>query len=520
MHLKILLPACFCLFGLAKSFAQLPPPCPSNAFPPAERCEDACIYCNFNGISSHTNGYSANPPAGGFCSTVENEQWLGFIASAGNHTYVITPTSCVNGDGLQAALYKSCAEAPLVCNSGNAGGASIPVELPTSNLVVGQNYFLMVDGFAGDQCSFNISVGPPTVGPFPNPPGPVVGPGEICPGAENIVYAISPVNGAARYVWNAPAGATINGKAPPIELDATLGGHQVTVTFGSAGGQICTRAINSCYTGGQICKTIIVKAIPPTTLPPVQICFEDIPYTTPWGEDVTSSGLYTVKLNSWLGCDSIVRQQVTVKPPIIKQNPPQTVCIGQSITVCGQTITQQGPYSILCQSYQGCDSLVTGLLQVFNPVAAILNNGVLNCTKPTLTLVSGPSQGIKTWYDGRGTLVGTGNTLTVSKPGEYSLKVTAQSGTVTCTDRTQVLVKQDMMTPNLTASGGTLDAQHPTVQLKANSFNNPVKFSWVGPNGFVSTLKNPTVDQPGFYTVTVTNTQTGCTNSKTVEVSQ
>ncbi|MFN4254690.1 MAG: hypothetical protein ACK4Q5_06770, partial [Saprospiraceae bacterium] len=498
--------------------AQLPPPCPSNAFPPADLCSDACIYCNFNGISSTTAGYTSQTPPG-FCGTIENEQWLGFIAGASSATFTATATNCTNGDGIQVALYEACGSTPLACYGGCGNCQGTPASI-TSGLVIGQNYFFMIDGFAGDQCSFNISVNPPQA--VAAPPigggGAIQGPTEICPGAENVVYTIPPINGAAVYTWNAPAGSTINGQSPPVEINATDGGNQVTVTFGSAGGQICVRAANSCYTGGQICKNIIVKPIPPTTLPPATICFEDIPFTTAWGQDVSASGLYTVTLDSWLGCDSVVRQQVTVKPPIIKQNPPQTICIGEMITVCGQEITEQGPYSVTCQSYQGCDSLVTGLLQVFNPLADILNTGTITCNTPSVTLVSGPTQGIKIWKNAAGQTIGSGNTLTVNAGGMYILQVTAMSGTVSCTTTDTVVVTANNALPNSTAVGGTIGCGNNNLTLNGGSTTSGVTFSWSGPNGFTSGAEDPVVNAPGSYVLTVTNPANGCTSSATAVV--
>src|SRR5207244_3150514 len=44
--------------------------------------------------------------------------------------------------------------------------------------------------------------------------------------------------------------------------------------------------------------------------------------------------------------------------------------------------------------------------------------------------------------------------------------------------------------------------------------------SWTGPNGFTSNSQNPTVSNPGTYTVVVTNPVNGCTSSAQAIVTQ
>ena len=60
------------------------------------------------------------------------------------------------------------------------GGANNPVSV-TVALTPGANYFLMVDGFGGDECDFTITVNPPSAVQAP-PIGNVIGliPASIC----------------------------------------------------------------------------------------------------------------------------------------------------------------------------------------------------------------------------------------------------------------------------------------------------------------------------------------------------
>jgi hypothetical protein len=240
MRLTIFLP--FCLLVSLPATAQLVPACAGGSS--ATTCATACINCNFNGFVGSTAGF----PSGivpNFCGTVENAQWLGFIAGAGEATFTVTPSDCANGDGLQVALYKDCMGAPLACEKGQFDGGNMPVSI-TVPLAPGQNYFLLIDGFAGDQCDFTVYVSPASA--VYEPPlgqvGQMSGPAKVCPGAT-MTYSVPPVYGAGAYIWSGPPGAMID-TLPLPQTVVGAGGNQVNITFGSVGGQICVRAANSC----------------------------------------------------------------------------------------------------------------------------------------------------------------------------------------------------------------------------------------------------------------------------------
>lgn len=227
---------------LYNAAAQLPPTCAGGS--PATACASACINCNFNGYLGSTAGF----PSGivpDFCGTVENAQWMGFIAGASNATFTVTPSDCAYGDGVQIALYEDCMGAPLACSKGEMGGGNLPVSLDVQ-VSPGHNYFLMIDGFAGDQCDFSVTVSPdnavfePPLGTV----GSITGPDKVCPGAT-MPYTISAVFGAGAYIWSGPPGAMIDTFLLPVTLVGT-GANQALITFGDVGGQICVQAANSC----------------------------------------------------------------------------------------------------------------------------------------------------------------------------------------------------------------------------------------------------------------------------------
>ncbi|MEQ1746723.1 MAG: hypothetical protein ABMA02_14925 [Saprospiraceae bacterium] len=247
------------------AFAQLPPAC--NGTSSAIICEQACISCNFDGYTGSSQGYPSGP-ATDFCGTVENAQWIGFIAGAIQATFTVYPADCTDGNGVQIALYDDCTQPPLACNKGQDGGGNLPVSI-TTPLTPGRNYFLLIDGYAGDQCDFSVDVSPkeavyePPLGTVQQD---IQGKIEGCPGAV-FSYAVAPVFGAGAYVWDGPPGTLVNGDSVPVAVPAAAGGNVVQVTLGSQSGSLCVQAANSCSINPPCSGSIFINILDDTHRP-------------------------------------------------------------------------------------------------------------------------------------------------------------------------------------------------------------------------------------------------------------
>ncbi|MEI6409674.1 MAG: T9SS type A sorting domain-containing protein [Bacteroidota bacterium] len=494
-------------------------PCATPPPPPgANNCSNACVLCsNLNGFTG-TN-YGTADSSYYICGqiAVQNNQWFGFIPGTDCMTINVKTTNCQQGEGLQVAFFENCTDDALVCNPGGLGGAGQPLVLSYCDFVPGRSYFLMIDGFIADVCDYQIEVlegsaiAPP-IGPLSLE---IAGPATICPGGT-ATYRINRVYGASAYAWSAPPGCSINGQSNHlVTTDSTI-----TVQFGNLGGTICVSASNACSVGNSaVCKTITIEPLLPTVLPSITICNNELPYSLPWGQKITSSGTYQASIPGYLGCDSIVRQQVTVLPPINTNLPTMAVCAGETIEMCGNTYGASGTYAAVCQAANGCDSTINFELKVLNPVADIQGGGNLNCTGNQVSLTSGPSNGIKTWYNESGQIIGTGNALSVSQTGVYTLRVTETLGAVTCSASDTISITNNGTNINVTAAGATLTCSTPSISITCTAdAPNPI-FAWIGPNGFISNQQNPIVTEPGDYQVTVTN-PAGCSGTATVTVLQ
>ena len=429
---------------------------------------------------------------------------------------------CLNGNGVQVAVYGGCGENFLACNGGNTGNGNLPTSLPV-NLIPGTNYYLLIDGYGGDQCAISIDVSPanavsaPQVGAV----GPISGPTQICPGATG-TYSVAAVTGAGTYTWTAPPGSLINGQPSPLVFDAP-NGRTVNVKFGTQDGQVCVQADNTCFDGGARCINVNVEPIPTTILPSEIICFEEVPYQLPWGENVSASGTYPHTYMSYQGCDSMVQKTITVKTRIIDNQPPQTVCIGSFVTVCGIDYYQTEAIDQICPSYQGCDSTIRFQLTVLNPVANILGSGNISCTNASVALTSSasPAGTIKMWKTSTGTVLATNaNGISVTQPATIYLIVTQQQNGVTCTKSDTIVIGGSMTPPSATASAtgilGCAGGGSATLSVLTNAAS--PTFAWTGPGGFTSAAASPTVTVAGAYTVVVRSGDNGCTASSTVNV--
>lgn len=491
--------------------------CPPGE-PLSDYCASACAPCDWSaGIIGNNAGGGLDWPQG-FCGTVQTNKWIRFTAARDKATFTLTPLACQWGDGLQLALYDDCKGQPLFCNGGN--GTLSPVTLSNVPLVPGRTYFLTINGNNGDICEFLLEANP-LAAVQPAPLGnlsAIQGPSSICPSGV-AAYSVAPVSGATAYTWNAPSGAKINGMTPPVTLSASTG-QKVNIQFSNGSGNITVRAGNDCYASPQLqSKAVSVRVIPPTTLPRVDICSNELPYMLPWGEVITKSGTYTYYYVTYQGCDSLIRQTVNVYPSILVNIPTRLLCPNDSMLVCGQWFKDPGNYEEVCTSWRGCDSTIR--FSIIKPVASIQGGGSLNCFNGAVTLSSTASIGggtqTKIWRNAAGQAVGTGNTYTATVAGKYTLEVTTTFAGRVCTATSDYVVKEtdslqvSLFTPNL-----ALACNVNSIKLNAQA-NMPATYLWQGPNGFTSNLQAPTVSQAGIYTLTA-STAGGCSKALAVTV--
>ncbi|MBL7825577.1 MAG: hypothetical protein JNJ57_03030 [Saprospiraceae bacterium] len=304
------------LVCISDSYAQnITPPCPMPPPPGASQCDLTCLYCNIDGYSGINDVYSGGNTVCGLIS-MHNPVWHAFVAGTSVIYFTIENHNCMNGDGLQAAIFSSCDDPnSLACNAGGGGLAEIPIFIGYDDFTPGATYYLMIDGFVGDICDYTIDVtdgqaSPPVPGIVATPTGPTA----VCPGMV-ATYSVPVVPNAGYYHWVVPPDAKINGLANNVFLDPS-NGETITVEFGNIGGQVCVAVGSSCIGEGSMkCLAVANQPIPPTILPPVIIPFDQTPYEFN-GIFLSTPGVYnpTVTMTSEAGCDSTVKQKITILP--------------------------------------------------------------------------------------------------------------------------------------------------------------------------------------------------------------
>jgi hypothetical protein len=122
------------------------------------------------GVWNNSQATPDTPPD--FCGSIESNLWFPFFYSNqdSNLTVTVTPINCTEANGMQVAIYDPATFTKFACGAGVSFGATIPVSVtvPGSWLLPCKPYSIMVDGWAGDQCTFTIttsSFGPDTCAP-------------------------------------------------------------------------------------------------------------------------------------------------------------------------------------------------------------------------------------------------------------------------------------------------------------------------------------------------------------------
>jgi len=199
-------------------------------------------------------------------------------------------------------------------------------------------------------------------------------------------------------------------------------------------------------------------------------------------------------------------------------------------TATGTTtvVTTQGSYILtVTDPTNGCTNTTTALIsQNFAPPAGVsaINNGPLTCATTSVTLTgSSTTDGVTYAWTGPNGFTASGATATTSAAGTYTLTVTNPVNG--CTTITNTVVAQNTTSPaDLSIGSNTgatlLTCASPSIVLTASSSTGSVSFSWSGPGGFSGSSASVSVNNPGTYIVTATNSSTGCASTASASVTQ
>ncbi len=477
----------FCL-GLIGFRAQ--GQCPPPGFPDAgNTCPQAPILCeNLDGYCNTINNNNT-PQSFPGCPgwQLNNDEWFAFFAGTTSITIQVTPSNCTQGPnmGLQAGIYAGCGP-PWQPMDLQCACTQNPFVLSANNFVVGQVYYFVIDGCAGNVCDYSIDVlSGSTVGVPPEDPGPINGTTPVCQGSST-PFDIAPVTAATVYTWTlTPSSAgTINGQ----------GSRNITVNWSpnySGPVELCVQVSNLCYSNPNTqCFEIEVIERPTAQISGSGVICADNPQPIDLTVSFTGEGpwVFTYAING------------NNQPPITTSENPYTL-----------QASQPGTYTLVSVSTQigNCTGTVSGsatVTQINLNAQAVPTNEQCGVGNGSITLNYGGGNAPYTfeWSNGANT-----QNLNNLSAGEYTVTVTDDNGctvvrTAVVEDELLNIVINGSVQPNTTCIGGN-GAINTSV-----SPTGTYTYQWS--NGETTSSINNL--EPGTYTVTVT---TGVTCTGTAE---
>jgi gliding motility-associated-like protein len=320
----------------------------------------------------------------GFCGTLESPSWFKFVAETPTLSLRFTATAC-GADGVQAVMLSTtnCSDAATytaVSNCSNAMGGQPISTLTATNLVAGQVYYIMVDGYQGAGCNYAIDVVTGTIRatavPLPTP-SVIFGPTTVCTGATNVTFSVPKVPNATDYHF-----VVRNTTANTLIFDGVKADSFFTVpTFPATGTvRVTVSYKNDCTEGPVLFSDISINTIVNVTLPTVYLCPNSF-YTAPDGVIFDNIGGNIPVADDFKdyetgpkmgvnGCDTIFKVKIwnyafrTGETSLfLKPNEKRDIC---NKTIIGATLCGRRDTSVIClgSALNGCDSTVNA--SIFN----------------------------------------------------------------------------------------------------------------------------------------------------------
>jgi len=249
-----------------------------------------------------------------------------------------------------------------------------------------------------------------------------------------------------------------------------------------------------------------------------------------WTVEVTNPGAPDLTLYS-----RTITLQVCSTAPSPSITSPTTLCDGSATLSTGSplaghiyrwstgdttpalTVSSPGLYTVTVTNTQGCEGTATRSIGASTAAPTVSIGGSVSICGAQAAQLNATGANISR-YEWLGPNGFTANSQqpTVNSPGIYT--VTAYNTAECPATATATVSQQPAIAASLSAPQGTmLDCQRPTLPLQASGGDT---YTWTGPGGFTSTNQQPSINIPGTYTATVTDSGTGCADTASVVISQ
>ncbi|MFT3981256.1 MAG: gliding motility-associated C-terminal domain-containing protein [Ferruginibacter sp.] len=539
--------------------APVPPALPScaNTLPSTSSCSTATLVCDFNGQCGSTSGSTVQDWTGsglGSCFGLQNNSFIRFVASASTASFSVwvptTTQASYNQGGIQMLFFSGTCNSGAVTSYGcyphilpySGTGQPLITVVSASGLTPGNTYYLMIDGFNNDNCTFTIAANSGVNILNINPAAPA-----ICTG-QSVNLTASGGNGT--YSWS-----------PATNLSSTSG----TTVAANPPSTITYTVTSTTPSGCPITKDVTVTVNPLPAAPTATVTAQPtcivtsgtITITAPTGAGIQYSiggayqsspvfaglapGSYNVTVQNAAGCISTVTVLTVNNLPPTPPAPTVTVtaqptCSSPTGTItvtaptgAGITYSIGGPfqaspvfsglaqnvYNVTVQNAAGCISPGTSVTINAAPTAPAAPTATVTaqptCTVATGTITITAPTGAGLQYSVGGAYQSS-PTFTGLTPGSYNVTVQNAAG---CTSPVTTLTVNAAPTapaaptatvtaqPSCTVATGTITITAPT--------GAGLQYSVGGAYQSSTTFTGLT---PGSYNVTVQNAA-GCTSPVT-----
>ncbi len=482
---------------------------------------------------------------------IENNSWLKFTASSTSATLDVSVFDCWVGNypagGIQMQIFdgNNCNNFVPVSNfeEGSTG-----FTITANGLIVGNNYYLMIDGYAGDICNFTISALSGVL--FPN----IASVPPICPGSS---VTLTAPPGATSYYWphNGSTSQTVTvtpatsqtyycivnglcGYSQTLNVDVVIkpspvvtvnGGSTVAICKGSSASLTASGATSYSWNTGQSTATINVSPLTTTSYTVIGTlngCTNaknvtvnvNNPPTLNAGATVTSAacgtanGSVTNVVGS--GVPTLTYSWTNISNTVIATSPNLTNVVS-------------GNYKLTITDGNGCkrDSIFNiNVLNFLNPTISGSVSSTCVGSAVTLTASHGNPASAFTW-SGPG-INGSNSSqnpviITTTTSGSSSYSVTANIPG--CSASSTPFVVNVNPLPSIGISASNDDSTICENGILGLSVTGASTYVWSGPNSFNSSNPSITVNpfttiNEGYYVVSGTDSF-GCINSDSILVS-
>jgi PKD-like domain len=306
------------------------------------------------------------PLTGNVCtSPIDNSNWVAFIAASTALTLKVSAANC--NIGIHYFIYETtdCVTfQKVVCRQGAIPGGTDNTESLTG-LTIGKQYYIMIDGYNGDQCGYRIDILSGQVKNYVQdiPNQTVSGPSLACDKPTGLTFSIPIVPNADKYIWRVPPTAIITTPVGSIL-------NEIKVNWGTVSDSVCVRIASRCDTTKWYCKSVKAGATirKDTT---VRKCTLE-PYLFD-GVNRFEAKQYIGNFIASTGCDSIVTLNLVNIPSIVKD----TIvfkCFNDPFKFNNVDLRAEGNYSIIhCRQKRLIPPFVRVLLlllvvEIFSPL--------------------------------------------------------------------------------------------------------------------------------------------------------